>query len=128
MTRNYNYPQWIKDKYSCFKSKNGEDFIVTEASLSEPIKRVVELGIRNVNPEKVYLFGSKARGDSTDSSDYDIAFIFDIKHKNSWVDFVTTVYDAPLTIINVDLVDFNLASTELKKSIEQEKIVLYERK
>lgn len=50
--------------------------------------KIVEIFISNVRNKidnrikKVYLFGSRARGDFTNSSDYDFLFIVDRKDKN----------------------------------------------
>ena len=124
----YDYPQHIKDKFNCFKSKNGEKVTIKEEALSETVKRVVELGILNVNPEKVMLFGSRVNKKATISSDFDIAFIFESKYKDNWVDFVLTVEEAPLAIVDLDLIDYNNSSRDLQESVLRSNIILYERK
>jgi uncharacterized protein len=42
-----------------------------EGPLAEAVRRLVEL----FQPERVYLFGSQARGDTTEDSDYDLMVV-----------------------------------------------------
>lgn len=42
-----------------------------EGPLAEAVRRLAE----TLNPERIYLFGSQARGDATDDSDYDLLVI-----------------------------------------------------
>jgi predicted nucleotidyltransferase len=41
--------------------------------LSEIVRRLVEA----LRPERIYLFGSRARGDATEDSDYDVLVVVD---------------------------------------------------
>lgn len=42
--------------------------------MDELIKRIINIGYKN-KINKIILFGSRSRGDYTDKSDYDIAFV-----------------------------------------------------
>lgn len=44
---------------------------VADAKLAEVVRRLIEA----YDPEKIYLFGSKARGDAGPDSDYDLMVI-----------------------------------------------------
>ena len=48
----------------------------SDVALPASIRRVVELGVRAVDPARVILYGSRARGGAREDSDYDLAFIF----------------------------------------------------
>ena len=94
--------------------------MITSAAKKVFIKyREVELYLhqvlRELDPDKVILFGSKATGSSDKYSDTDLAVI-------TRRDFITSgIYGA------VDVVDYNHAPEKLKRLIKKEGIVLYER-
>lgn len=44
--------------------------------LPPSIRRLIDYGIKTVAPDRVILFGSRARGDARSDSDYDLAFVF----------------------------------------------------
>lgn len=48
-----------------------EQLLRDDPVLAEMVRRLVEA----LDPEQVYLFGSRARGDATDDSDYDLLVI-----------------------------------------------------
>ena len=78
--------------------------------LPTSIRRVVELGVRAVEPEKVILYGSRAGGDAREDSDYDLAFVFPRDRHDRWVRYVVDLDDAAVTLLPVDLLDWNEAS------------------
>lgn len=95
--------------------------------LPASIWRVVEEGIRSVDPQQVILFGSRARGDSRENSDFDLTFVFPETHRDRWIRFLADIDDDALTLMTLDLVDWNEASDPLRLQISMEGIVLYER-
>ena len=42
---------------------------------TDPLEKAIEIIIRSVDPDKIILFGSRARGDHKKESDYDICVI-----------------------------------------------------
>jgi predicted nucleotidyltransferase len=98
-----------------------------EVVLPVSIRRVVGLGVRAVDPDKVILYGSRARGDARKDSDYDLAFVFPGGRHDRWVRFVVDLDDAAVTLLPVDLLDWNEASGSLREQIGREGIVVYER-
>ena len=99
----------------------------TDVILPASIRRLVELAVRAVDPARVILYGSRARGDARQNSDYDLAFVFPEDRHDRWVRFTVDLDDAALTLLPVDLLDWNLASEPLRERIRKEGIVLYER-
>jgi len=82
-------------------------------------------GIKNI--EKVILFGSKARGDGNDKSDYDIAVFGTLTQKDKTVIEYEIKYEAP-TLKKIDLVFFNdCKNEELKKNILKDGIIIYDK-
>ena len=100
----------------------------TEAALPASIRRVVELGVCAVDPDKVILYGSRARGDAREDSDYDLAFVFPGDRRDRWVRFVVDLDDAAVTLLPVDLLNWNEASASLRERIRREGLTLYERR
>jgi predicted nucleotidyltransferase len=97
------------------------------ATLPASIRRLIDEGIRTISPDRVILFGSRARGDARQDSDFDIAFDFPPGKRRAWLRFVSESADQPLTLLPTDMVDWHEASPELQASICREGISLYER-
>ncbi len=94
------------------KRYGNEHVLNTPKILDEIINKIkVEL-----NPSKIYIYGSRARGDAYKNSDIDIAVETDTPLEK------LKVY-APL-----DLVNMKKVSGDLKEKIEREGVLLYERK
>lgn len=72
--------------------------------------------------EKVYLFGSRARGDYKDISDIDIA----IDSKDDITFKVLRDLDELRCIHTFDVVNMNYIGDKLKENIEKDKICIYE--
>jgi predicted nucleotidyltransferase len=49
-----------------------ETITLSDPKLAELVRRLVDA----VHPERIYLFGSRARGDATEESDYDVLVLF----------------------------------------------------
>lgn len=86
------------------------------------IAKVCEL----LNPSKIVLFGSFARGDQKEASDIDLAFKFSADDK-SWSVFKFWVEDELKTLRELDLVNLDEADESIVKSVEKEGVTLYER-
>jgi len=91
------------------------------------IRRLIDYGIQTVAPDRVILFGSRARGEAREDSDYDLAFDFPSERRLFWLRFVTAADDLPFTLRPTDLVAWYEASSELQERIKREGIVIYER-
>ena len=75
------------------------------------LNKIIELW----DPEKVILYGSKARGDAKTGSDSDFAVVTD------------RPVDADAIIGALDIVRYSKAPPQLQKIIDTEGIVIYER-
>jgi predicted nucleotidyltransferase len=79
---------------------------------------------RVLDLRRVFLFGSRARGDARKDSDIDLAF----EHGSSpaaWADFVNAMRDGAPTLLDLDLVDLAEVGPELRTRIVSEGKVLY---
>ena len=92
--------------------------------LPRSIQDLVKHGIKLTQPSKVILFGSRARGDCCESSDYDIAFK-NLSHPEKWVEFLVDYDEEPLTLHKVDLLKYEDASAQYRNNIDTDGVVLY---
>lgn len=72
---------------------------------------------------RVWLFGSRARGDARPDSDIDLAF----EHASSaeaWAGFVNAAHDETPVLLHLDLVDFATADPALRERILKEGTLL----
>lgn len=106
---------------------NGAVAATPEMVLPTSIRRVVESVVRAVDPARVILYGSRARGDARDNSDYDLAVVFSQDRRSRWIRFLADFDDAALTLLPVDLLNWSEASEPVREQIRKEGVTLYER-
>jgi len=85
------------------------------------IEELKELLIASFPDEKIYLFGSRARGDASAHSDYDIAIEGDRSVKTKIIEINSLVEESQIPY-KIDLIDLSRAPY-LKDIIHQEGIV-----
>jgi len=93
---------------------SGKEFVLSQPEI---LNNIIEKIKTECNPDKVILFGSRARGDAHKNADIDIA-IENPKNPISSIDI-----SAPL-----DIVDLTKANSSLKDKIKREGVTIYERK
>jgi predicted nucleotidyltransferase len=91
------------------------------------IKNLSDLFSANNAVEKLILFGSRARGDFSKNSDIDIA-ISCPNAKFSDLSYFNNILDNPPTLLSIDLVDYDRLDNNFKNKINQEGVVLYEKR
>ncbi len=80
--------------------------------MDEQLKEIIDKIVAYIDPVKIFLFGSRARGDSRNDSDYDIVVIYDGEMSKREVKL--GIYDLfGLPDFSMDL--FVLTSEELKR-------------
>ena len=92
----------------------------------DDIKRIITPIAKAHGVERLYLFGSRAKGSDTDSSDYD--FIISkgaIKGFIAYMAFINALEDALGD--HVDVVTDTSDDTDFLESIKKDEILLYER-
>ncbi len=85
----------------------------------EGLRELLEHAERALDLRRVYLFGSRARGDARDDSDVDLAFV----HESSpaaWAEFVNAAQEQAPILLDLDLVDLSCAAPELRERIVRE--------
>lgn len=76
--------------------------------------------------EKILLFGSRDRGDAEERSDIDLAIQAPGADLKVWMNILQSIEDLD-TLLPIDVIRLEEASSELKIKIETEGKILYER-
>lgn len=95
-----------------------------ENNIENIYRQIVEIAKKN-NVTKVVLFGSRARGDNGPKSDIDLA-IYGCKYFSALVDQMNEELWSLLQLDIINMDDLNV-SQELKKEIERDGVVLYDK-
>ena len=95
-------------------------------SLPRSMRRLVRLGAFLADPDRIALFGSWARGDAIESSDYDLA-LFGIRRPDGFARLVHDAENEFVTLFAADLVDAERCGPALSEAIWREGVTLYER-
>lgn len=97
------------------------------SKLPKSIQSAVNLIIKELNPSEVILFGSRARGDQRENSDFDIAVKIDIADPTHWSKVQNALSEDPITLFPIDLVDFAQMPLDYQLNISREGVSLYVR-
>jgi len=88
------------------------------------VQHIVQAAQRSLELKRVFLFGSRARGDARPDSDIDLAF----EHASTdaeWAEFVNEMAERAPTLLPLDLVDLARADPRLRARICQEGRVIH---
>lgn len=105
----------------------GTSFTGTFRLLPNSIQNLVHRIAVQLDPDEIVLFGSRARGDHRETSDFDIAVRFRSAPTSVWARLLVDLQEEPITLYRVDLVDFSSLSDEFKKRILLEGKKIYVR-
>jgi predicted nucleotidyltransferase len=76
--------------------------------------------------DRVILFGSRARGDENTYSDVDLAFDSPNITQSDWLAIINVLEELP-TLLKIDAVNYNEVSAELRRQIDLQGVIIYER-
>lgn len=92
-------------------------------NLPERVEREIVMFAGEHSVTKVVLFGSRARGSNTERSDVDIAV-----YGGDFDDFYWDIKENVHSLLMFDVIDMDSGiSEELKKEIERDGVVIYEK-
>jgi len=91
------------------------------------LEKFIQSAINEIHPSRIILFGSRARGDSRERSDYDIAIEAPDIDEGKWARFVVYIKENLGTLLSFDVIRLDTTSDEFKTRIEKEGILLYEK-
>lgn len=89
------------------------------------LQELICRSVHEINPLRVYAFGSRVRGDFCETSDIDLAF--ELESPSNWSSFSLDEPERIRTLLSVDLVNLSDAGKELKNYILSKGIVIYDR-
>lgn len=88
---------------------------------------IVEIIVRHARPQRIILFGSRAREDAQERSDYDIAIEDESLTRTALARIRADLEELP-TLLGIDLVWMKQAAPALRQRILSEGKILYEQK
>lgn len=101
--------------------------VIHSGSQTGPAQSAVRKLRRFAQIERIYLFGSRARGDASPRSDIDLAIACPGADARVWADICEAV-DGADTLLRIDVVRLDEAAPELAGRILMEGRLLYERR
>ena len=95
------------------------------SKLPQFLKNVLDSAVKALSPTQIILFGSRARGDETPLSDWELCFVFDGTNRKAWLHFGEDAEENARTLLKLDFVSWHDAPKALQENITNEGIVLY---
>lgn len=92
--------------------------------LPDSIKKIIRHVVTKVQPSKIILFGSRARGDHRENSDFDFA-VYEPQDLTAWTQVRVELDDSTLSLYPVDLVLANDLGDDYQRNIKAEGKVIY---
>jgi predicted nucleotidyltransferase len=95
--------------------------------LDRIVDAVVARANQTIRPERVWLFGSQAKGTAGRASDVDLAFEFPARLRDAWSAFVADTEETVPALVDLDLVDLAVCGARLAAEITSTGRLVYER-
>lgn len=92
--------------------------------LPPTIQSFLKFAVEKVKPQKVILFGSRARGTHRVNSDFDIA-VQGLLYPEQWNHLLVSLEHENYTLYKIDLVRIEDLSDDYKINIQKEGLILY---
>jgi len=86
--------------------------------------QIVEMAKSLLAVKRIWLFGSRARGDARPTSDVDLGF--ELASQDHWSRFVFDADEEVRSLLHFDFVNMNRCHSDLLTIIKKEGILLYE--
>lgn len=91
------------------------------------LNRLVDRLAIQPHVRRVWLFGSRARGDARERSDIDIAIEAPGADRSEWLEICRLVEDEAETLLPIDVIRMEEATDPLREEVRKEGRVLFER-
>jgi uncharacterized protein len=90
------------------------------------LPQFIALARHMLQPQQIILFGSRARGDHTRTSDVDLALRVSEAATSHWPRFVAEAEEHVRTLLKLDLVRLDRTSDAMRQSIAEEGLLIYD--
>ena len=91
------------------------------------LNQVVTLAIQYMHVERIWVFGSRAKGTHRKNSDVDLAFEFGNNREIPWAKFCAELDENGLVLVKIDCIDFLRCQAELRQEILTSGKIIYEK-
>ena len=91
------------------------------------LKQVVNLAQSELDVERIWIFGSRAKGVFRKHSDVDLAFEFVSGKDSEWARFCAELDETGLALVPFDLVDLGSCQPDLRAEILSTGKIIYEK-
>lgn len=89
------------------------------------VQGIVKILVEKSNPKKVILFGSRAKQNFRNNSDFDIAVVGRICDEKTWNKILIAIEEDPLSLQTVEVVEYEKLQNPYKEAIDKEGVVLW---
>jgi uncharacterized protein len=91
--------------------------------LPSSLQNLIQFLIASKNIQKIILFGSRARNQARDNSDYDFALW--VADRSVWTKTLSELQEKTLTLLPIDLALYDELSPEYQSNIDREGLIIY---
>jgi CRISPR-associated protein Cmr1 len=92
------------------------------------LQEVISKSVETLRPLRVWIYGSRARGEQTTGSEYDLAFEIPKETESHWEKFVSEQRETVRTFLPIDWVLLSRVKQSLREEILSEGVLIYEEK
>ncbi|NOQ34239.1 MAG: hypothetical protein GQ567_08640 [Methanosarcinales archaeon] len=96
-------------------------------SADEILAEVAGIVARHLPDARIFLFGSRAKGDARETSDFDIAVDAGSKISLGVIARIKDEIDELRTLKSIDIIDLNRVNPEFKTIIRKSRVTIYDR-
>ena len=93
--------------------------------LPKSVQQVADEIIKATSPRQLILFGSRARGDQRENSDFDFAVDLRQCSEDSWNRLIVDIEEEPWCLYKIDLVELEKMGMDYRLEIEKDGILIY---
>ena len=100
-------------------------FTTNFSKLPETIQQIVKQMIKAAQPESVILFGSRARKNNRENSDFDFCIKGRKTSDEEWNRWLAELHEQPLSLFSLDIVEMEKLGKDYLTSIKKEGVKIY---
>ena len=106
--------------------KDVEDRQFSMSQIPPSVQNWLRHAVKIAKPQKVILFGSRARGTGRKNSDFDICFQNKSCSEPEWAELLNELESEPYTLFRLDISEFETLPLGHLTQIQNEGVLLYD--